>query len=149
MTAGPPLDREVLRRKSAPLLLCERARAQPDSVAFRSKHLGRYRERRWCDYAALVAHTSRAFAALGLCRGDRVAIMGDACEEWGICDLAAQSLGAIVYGIYPTAAASEVEYQLRDGGAALFIAENQEYVEKILPFVARLRDLILIVVIDD
>jgi len=29
--------------------------------------------------------------------------MGDACEQWLICDLAAQSLGAIVYGIYPTA----------------------------------------------
>ena len=37
--------------------------------------------------------------------GERVAIMGDVCEEWMICDLAAQSLGAIVYGIYPTASA--------------------------------------------
>ena len=117
MTATPSVDREALRRKSAPLLLCERARTVPDSVAFRSKHLGLYRERSWRDYAALVARTARAFAALGLARGERVAIMGDACEEWMICDLAAQSLGAIVYGIYPTASASEVEYQMRDGGA--------------------------------
>ena len=73
-------------------------------------------------------------------RGERVAIMGDACEEWMICDLAAQSLGAIVYGIYPTASASEVEYQMRDGGAVVFIAENQEYVDKILPFAERLPD---------
>ena len=54
---------------------------------------------------------------LGSQRGERVAIMGDVCEEWMICDLAAQSLGAIVYGIYPTASAAEVEYQMRDGGA--------------------------------
>src|SRR5262249_32040559 len=130
MTATQSVDRETLRRKTAPLLLCERARTMPDAVAFRAKHLGLYRERRWRDYAALVARAARAFAGLGLAHGERVAIMGDACEEWPICDLAAQSLGAIVYGIYPTAAASEVEYQMRDGGAVMFIAENQEYVDK-------------------
>ena len=149
MTATPSVDREALRRKSAPLLLCERARTAPDGIAFRSKHLGLYRERRWRDYAALVARTARAFAELGLAEGERVAIMGEACEEWLICDLAAQSLGAIVYGIYPTASASEVEYQMRDGGAALFIAEDQEYVDKILPFADRLPELRWIVVLDD
>jgi long-chain acyl-CoA synthetase len=66
-----------------------------------------------------------------------------------ICDLAAQSLGAIVYGIYPTASASEVEYQMRDGGAVLFIAENQEYVDKILSFADRLPGLKWIVVLDE
>ena len=63
--------------------------------------------------------------------------MADACEEWLICDLAAQSLGAIVYGIYPTASAEEVEYQMRDGGAVIFVAEDQEYVDKILPLADR------------
>src|SRR6478736_1686866 len=149
MTATPSVDREALRRKSAPLLLCERARALPDAVAFRCKHLGLFRERNWRDYAALVARTARAFAELGLARGERVAIMGDACEQWLICDLAAQSLGAIVYGIYPTASAAEVEYQLRDGGAVMFIAENQEYVDKILPFADGLNELKWIVVVDD
>jgi len=149
MIARPSLDRDALRRKSAPLLLCERARTTADAVAFRSKHLGLYRERSWRDYAALVARAARAFAVLGLGRGDRVAIMGDACEEWLICDLAAQSLGAIVYGIYPTAAASELEYQMRDGGAVVFIAENQEYIDKILPFADELHDLKWVVVIDD
>src|SRR5205809_4571087 len=148
MIARPSLDRDALRRKSAPLLLCERARTAPDSVAFRSKHLGLYRERSWRDYAAMVARAARSFAALGLAAGDRVAIMGDACEEWLICDLAAQSLGAIVYGIYPTASASEVEYQMRDGGAAVFIAEDQEYVDKILPLIDRLPGVRAIVTID-
>src|SRR5262245_7770985 len=149
MTASQPVDRNALRRKTAPLLLCERARSAPDAVAFRAKHLGLYRERSWRDYAALVARTARAFGELGLRRGDRVAIMGDACEEWLICDQAAQSLGAIVYGIYPTSSAQEVEHQMRDGGAVLFIAEDQEYVDRILPLVGRLRDLRRIIVIDD
>src|SRR3981189_1514578 len=149
MTAMPSADREALRRKSAPQLLGARARTMPDSVAFRSKHLGLYRERSWRGYATLVARTARAFAKVGLARGERVAIMGDACEEWLICDLAAQSLGAIVYGIYPTASAAEVEYQLRDGGAVMFIAENQEYVDKILSLADGLNGLKWIVVLDD
>ena len=114
------VTRDALRRTTAPALLCEKAKTLPERVAFRSKHLGLYRERTWRDYALLVSRTAKAFAALGLAKGERVAIMGDACEEWMICDLAAQSLGAITYGIYPTASPAEVEYQMRDGGAVDF-----------------------------
>ena len=139
----------ALRGKSAPRLLCERARATPDVVAFRSKHLGIYRERTWRDYAALVGRCACGLAALGVRGGDRVAIMGDACEEWLICDLAAQSLGAVTYGIYPTASPAEVEYQMHDGGASIFVAEDQEYVDRLLPFAERLTRLRWIVVIDE
>jgi long-chain acyl-CoA synthetase len=149
MTEPATVDRDRLRRTTAPHLLCERARTIPDSVAFRSKHFGIYRERRWRDYAALVACAAYALQSLGIVRGERVAIMGDVCEEWMICDLAAQSLGAIVYGIYPTASAAEVDYQMRDGGACIFIAEDQEYVDRILPLADQLRDLRAIVVLDD
>src|SRR5437588_734348 len=137
MSLTERLDRDVLRRKTAPLLLCERARATPERVAFRSKYRGRYRERRWRDYAMLVTRMARALSALGLSATERVAIMGNACEEWAICDLAAQSLGAIVYGIYPFASMADIEYQMRDGGAAIFIVQNREYVDKILPLVDR------------
>jgi len=149
MIAGVTIDRDRLRRTTALHLLCERARSTPDSVAFRSKHLGIYRERTWSDYARLVAHHAHALKSIGLERGDRAAIMGDVCEEWLLCDLAVQSLGAIGYGIYPTASLAEVEYQMRDGGASVFIAEDQEYVDKILPIADRLPDLKAIVVIDD
>ncbi len=149
MTAPKTLDREALRRTTAPHLLCERARNTPDSVAFRSKHLGIYRERRWRDYALLVARAASVLQSLGLERGERVAIMGDVCEEWMLFDLAAQSLGAITYGIYPTASPAEVEYQMHDGGASIFIAENQEYVDKILPIANRLPQLRDVLVLDD
>ena len=149
MTVGVTVDRERLRRTTALHLLCERARTMPDSIAFRSKHFGIYRERSWRDYAGLVVHAARALQSLGVKRGERVVIMGDVCEEWMICDLAAQSLGAVTYGIYPTASHAEVDYQMRDGGGCLFIAEDQEYVDKILPIANQLPDLRAIVVLDD
>src|SRR6266513_787158 len=138
-----------LRTKSVPLLLLERSRSDPSGIAYRTKHLGLYRERTWAEYAALVGRCALGFKALGLRPGERIAIMADAWEEWMIADFGAQAAGAITYVIYPTASPAEVEYQMRDGGAAIFIAESQEYVDKILPIAERLPALRHIVVIDD
>src|SRR5262245_53462099 len=147
--SNPPVTFSVLRAKTAPGLLAEHARGKPDTVAYRAKRLGLYRERTFRDYAALVGRCALGLRALGLQAGERVAIMGDACEDWVICDLAAQALGAISYGIYPTASVSEVEHLMHDGGATVFIAEDQEYVDKILAVADRLPNLRWIVVIDD
>jgi long-chain acyl-CoA synthetase len=138
----------MLKNKSAPLLLAERARREPDGIAFRAKRLGLYQERNWSDYAGRVARCAFGLNALGLAAGERIAIMGDACEEWLLADLGAQSLGAIVYGIYPTASSAELEYQMNDGGAAIFVAEDQEYLDRILPIADRLPQLRWIVVVD-
>ena len=131
------------------MLLAERARERPQSVAYRAKELGLYVERTWRDYAERVGRFALGLRELGLARGERLAIMGDACEEWAICDLAAQALGAVTYGVYPTASAAELEYQLRDGGATIFVAEDQEYVDKVLGILDRLPALKWVVVIDD
>jgi long-chain acyl-CoA synthetase len=138
-----------LRSTAAPRLLVEHARHKAGAVAFRSKFRGLYREWTWRDYALSVAACALGLRALGLHRGERLAIMGNACEEWMICDLAAQSLGCITYGVYPTASISELKYLMQDGGATIFVAENQEYVDKILPLIDELPQLRAVIVIDD
>jgi long-chain acyl-CoA synthetase len=139
----------ILRSQTAPGLIAAHARSKPQAVAYRAKALGLYRERTWRDYAAMVGRTARGLQRLGLAKGDRVAIMGDACEDWMLCDMAAQAAGGIVFGIYPTASAAEVEFQMNDGGATIFVAEDQEYVDKILQVADRLPNLRWILVIDD
>lgn len=140
--------RAQLRCQTAPGLLAERARQRPQAVAYRAKKLGIYRERTWRECAVLVGRVADGLAKLGLQRGERIAIIGDACEEWVLADMAAQALGAVTYGIYPTASAAETEYQLRDGGACIVVAENQEYVDKVLPLLDRLPRLRHLVVVD-
>lgn len=149
MTQQHWAEYERLRNTTGPALLCERARTDPGGVAFRSKKRGIYRERSWADYAEAVACCAAVFQSLGVQAGERVAIMGDPCEEWVIADLAAQAIGCITFGIYPTASAEELEYQMQDGGAVLFVAENQEYVDKLLQIADRLPELRTIVVIDE
>src|SRR5690349_1243344 len=97
---APTARRAELRRRTAPAVLAARARQTPCVVAYRAKKRGIYRERTWRQYAALVGRAADGLARLGLKRGARVAIIGDACEEWVLADLAAQALGAVTYGIY-------------------------------------------------
>ena len=69
--------------------------------------------------------------------------------EWLLADFAAQCIGAISYGLYPTSSRDEAEFVLRHGGASVLIAEDQEHVDKVLPLLDRLPDLRKLVVIDD
>ena len=62
MAGANTVTPDALSRTTAPSLLCELARSAPDRIAFRSKHLGIYRERTWRDHALLVARTAKAFA---------------------------------------------------------------------------------------
>ena len=124
---------EELRNKTIPGLLLERAKSSPGEVAYRAKKLGVYREVTWREFRDKVASCSMGLKQLGLKHGERLALMGDPCEEYMISELAAEALGAVTYGIYPTSSQKEVRYLMEDGGASIFVAEDQEYVDRILP----------------
>jgi len=127
------MDFSRLRASTIPGLLVERARARPARVAFRAKELGVYRETTWAALAARVTAVAQGLAArFGVGRGSTVAILGDPCPEWTIADLAAQALGAVTYGIYPTSAPGEVRYLLEHGGARVVVVEDQEHLDKTL-----------------
>lgn len=139
---------QELRAKTVPALLFERVNETPRDVAYRVKKFGIYHERTWSDFGRLVARCALGLMDLGLRRDERVAVMGDPCEEYVICELAAQALGAVTYGIYPTSSQRELQFLMEDGEASIFVAENQEYVDRILPIFDELPRLRNIVVID-
>lgn len=139
---------EELIGHAAPGLLFAHAEQSPETIAFRDKELGVYRGYSWREYADWVRRAAHGLAGLGVEKGDRVAIMGDACPEWMVADVAVTSLGAITVGIYPTSAPSEVEYLMNDSGARVFVAETQEHLDKLLAVEEQLPALERIVVID-
>ena len=143
------MDFGRLRASTLPGLLVERARSRPERVAFRAKELGVYRETSWAELAARVAALAEGFAsAFGVRRGDAVAIIGNPCPEWTIADLAAQALGAVTYGIYPTSAPGEVRYLLEHGGAAVVVVEDQEHLDKVLAVLDDCSGVRAVVVVD-
>jgi long-chain acyl-CoA synthetase len=117
---------------SIPQWFLARCAATPSAVAFRYKDMGLYQEVTWQAYREAVAAFLAGLEALGMQAGDRVAAMSDPCREFFIADMAAMCGGAICYGIYTTCSAAEVEYQLQNGEAAYFLAEDQEFVDKAL-----------------
>jgi long-chain acyl-CoA synthetase len=133
---------------SIPQWFLARCAATPRSVAFRFKDQGLYQEVTWHTYR----ETAEAFLAglelLGMKPGDRVAAMSDPCREFLIADMAALCGGAVCYGIYTTCSVGEVEYQLENGNAAYFLAENQEFVDKALSAQSGLPQVRKIIVFD-
>src|SRR6266446_1685351 len=118
--------------KSVPQLFLERAAARPESVALRYKDFGLYQEVIWRKYREDVEAFALGLISLGVAPRDRIAIMGDPCFEYFVADMAGLAAGAVTYGIYTTCSASEVRHQLENAEAKIFIAENQEYVDKVL-----------------
>jgi long-chain acyl-CoA synthetase len=118
--------------KSVPQLFLERVRERPNFVAFRYKDLGLYQEVTWQRYYEEVESFALGLLSLGIEAGDRIAVMGDPCFEYFVSDMAGLAVGAITYGIYTTCSVSEVRHQIENGGAKIFVAENQEYVDKVL-----------------
>ena len=133
---------------SIPQWFIARCAATPDRVAFRYKDRGIYQDVTWRNYRRLVSEFLAGLEALGLRPGDRVAAMADPCWEFLISDMAALCGGAICYGIYTTCSVSEVEYQLENGDADFFCAENQEFVDKLLNTATRVPRIRKIIVFD-
>jgi long-chain acyl-CoA synthetase len=134
--------------KSVPQLFIERVEARPDEIAFRYKDLGLYQQITWRQYHDEVEACALGLLALGVKAGDRIAVMGDACFEYFVSDLAGLCIGAITYGIYTTCSVADVRHQLENADATIFIAENQEYVDKVLDLEDLTTDLRHIIVAD-
>ena len=146
---GPRLVPPEDALMTIPALLLNSAKHRPTAVALRYKAQGIYRELVWSQLFDRVAQIGLGLCSLGLQRGDRVAIVGDPLPEWLLTDFAAQCLGAISYGLYPTSSREEVEFVLLHGGASILVAEDQEHVDKVLPILDRIPSLKKIVVIDE
>jgi long-chain acyl-CoA synthetase len=71
------------------------------------------------------------FGAIGVARGDRVAIVAESRPEWILCDLATLASGAVTVPIYPTLSASSVRYILQDSGARLAVVSTTDQLAKI------------------
>ncbi len=121
-----------------PKLLVRNARTMPERVALREKEFGIWQSYSWRQYHDHVRDLALGFAALGLRRGDKVAIVGDNRPEWVWSEIAAQALGAASVGIYQDSNLTEVAYVIDHCDASIVVAEDQEQVDKILEMLEKL-----------
>ena len=67
--------------------------------------------------------TSAGLAAIGVERGDTVAMMLPNRPEFSVCDAAAMHLGATPFSIYQTYTPDQIAYVVSDSGAKVVITE--------------------------
>ena len=115
-----------------PRLLAQRAAERPKGVALQEKLYGIWQPISWQEYADRMRDVGCGLAALGVARGEIVAVLGDNRPEWLIAEVAAQSIGAAVVGIYPTSLDEEIVHILTVAEAKVVVAEDQEQVDKLL-----------------
>src|SRR5262249_53010731 len=94
-----------------------------DQEFLRFKTKGEWHSLSFVDLASRVRELALGLHALGIRRGDRIAIWSENRPEWNLADLASLACGAVDVPIYATQAPSQVEYILRDSGArAIFVS---------------------------
>ncbi|WP_033295904.1 AMP-dependent synthetase/ligase [Amycolatopsis jejuensis] len=119
MPAGDPLP----AAKTVAELFQLTARAHRDRVAVRSSD-GRV-EFTWGQYAERVERIATGLAALGVRRGDTVALMLTNRPEFHLVDTAVLHLGATPFSVYATSPPSQIAFLFANAGNRLVVTEKQ------------------------
>ena len=117
----------------------------PDRVAVRTKD--DEVSLTWAQLRDRVDALAGGLAGLGVGRGDTVALMLGNRPEFHIADLAAMTLGAAPFSIYPTFTAGQIAFVVGDAGAKLAIVE-ESYLERFGEARAQLPALETVIVVD-
>jgi long-chain acyl-CoA synthetase len=118
---------------------------QPDRVAVRTKD--DEVSLTWSQLRDRVDALAGGLAQLGVQRGHTVALMLGNRPEFHIADLAAMTLGATPFSIYPTFTAGQIAFVVGDAGAKVAIVE-EAYLERFREARAELPALATVVVVD-
>jgi long-chain acyl-CoA synthetase len=115
-----------------PKLIRANARRLGREVAIREKDLGIWQSYTWAEYETHGRRIALGLAALGLRRGDKVAIIGDNRPQlyWAV--LATQALGGVPVPMYQDAIERELAYIVDHAEVRFAVVEDQEQVDKLL-----------------
>jgi|694.fasta_scaffold09205_14 long-chain acyl-CoA synthetase len=126
----PPGLREG--QTTMPALLRYRAKQTPNKMALREKVQGIWQGVTWAEYARQVQAFALFLRSRGFESGDTLVIASDGSPEWFYADMAAQSLGGVTVGIYPTNPWPELQYIVRHCRAKVAVCGDQEQTDKVL-----------------
>src|SRR6056297_1243266 len=116
--------------QSVPALLARNAVQFGSKPAYREKEYGIWQTWTWAETAEEIEAIAFGLLALGVERGDHVAVIGRnrPALYWSM--VAAQKVGAVPVPLYQDAVAEEMAYVLEHSGARFVIAGDQEQVDK-------------------
>ncbi len=143
-----PETRVVLDGDTIPAMFWNGVAKRGDQVWMRQKQLGIWRSWSWTQTGDAVREVAGGLLALGFQPYDTASILSNTVIEWVLADLAVLSAGGVSNGIYPTDAASQVQYLCDDSRTSILFVEDDEQLDKALEVRSQLPGLKKIVVFD-
>jgi long-chain acyl-CoA synthetase len=138
----------VIAGETIPAVFWNAVDKRGPNVWMRQKHLGIWRSFTWNQTATAVQEIAGGLMQLGFASGECASILSSTVVEWVMADLAVLSCGGVSNGIYPTDAASQVQYLCEDSATTMIFVEDDEQLDKALEIRAQLPMLRKIVVFD-
>jgi long-chain acyl-CoA synthetase len=107
-------------------------RKYPKRPALSAKQAGNqgWRTYTYHEIGELARRFSLGLRALGIERGDRVALLSENRPEWAVADCAIMAAGGVTVTIYPTLPSAQVTYILQDSGSKAIIVSDAKQLEK-------------------
>ena len=122
---------------------------RPDAVALRDDGgTNPARTWTWSQYAQDACRVAAGLHALGIGRGDRVALMMRNRPEFHLADMGTLLLAATPFSVYNSSPAEQLDYLLSHSEARVVIVEDAEFLHRVLRVRDRLPDLEHVLVLD-
>ena len=129
-------------------LFWQRVKEFDQKIAMREKDFGIWQSITWAEYGEKARAAGLGMVSLGLKRGETVSILSDNNPEWLFLDMGILGVGGVSNGVYTTDSSKQVAYLCLDSKTRIFVAENEEQLDKILEVRELLPDLLKIIVLD-
>lgn len=124
-----------------PKLLVHNAKTFAQRPAMRHKDFGIWQTWSWAEMLEEIRAFSLGLQAIGLKKGDKVAVVGSNRPALYWSFAAVQALGGVPIPVYADAVADEMVYVLQHAEVKFAIVQDQEQVDKILSIKEQLPDL--------
>ena len=113
------------------LPLAARRHGAHDAVLYKEPGSSEWVSKTFAEVGEIVERLALGLMALGVEKGDKVAILSNTRPEWSYYDFAALSAGATVVPIYQTNSPDECQYVLENSDAKVVIVEDSDQLAKI------------------
>ncbi len=135
--------------ETLPQLLIHQAQRYGKKVLHRKKNFGIWQCFTWQDVLLEIKMLAMGLAAIGVERGQTIAIVGENEPELFWSEYGAQSIGAKVICLYPDLTLDQMEFMINHSEAVAIICEDQEQVDKVLEIESSISEVQHIIYWDD
>ena len=119
------------RAATVAAMFVDRVRASGPREAYRFPVGEQWESRTWAEVGEQVDRVAAGLVALGVQRGERVAIASGTRYEWIVADLGTMCAGAATTTVYPSTMAEDVAFILADSHSRVVFAEDEGQLVKL------------------